>query len=120
VSGKREYLDYLKDILSAARKARAVVGVYDSVLEAYLKAMEQYGPGAFMIQPCQPGPDAYTVTISSTRVSLCPALQEAKCTWQFWLLSFRYPRPFSQMPAHSNIAAVGVTRRKTLSPVFLP
>ena len=43
---------------------QAVVGVYDSALEAYLKAQAQHPLGTFMIQPCTPGPEAYTVRIS--------------------------------------------------------
>ncbi len=42
-----------------------VEGAYDSTLEAYLVAQKQFPPGTFMIQPCEPGPRAYTVTISS-------------------------------------------------------
>ena len=42
-----------------------VAGAYDSPLEAYLAAQQQFPAGTFMIQPCEPGPDAYTVTISS-------------------------------------------------------
>lgn len=40
-----------------------VSGVYDSALEAYLQAQKQFPPGTFMIQPCAPGPEAYTVTL---------------------------------------------------------
>jgi hypothetical protein len=42
-----------------------VVGAYDSPLEAYIAAQENYELGSFMIQACQPGPSAYTVTIAS-------------------------------------------------------
>ena len=42
-----------------------VVGVYQSPLAAYDGAQKQYPVGTFMIQPCEPGPEAYTVTISS-------------------------------------------------------
>jgi hypothetical protein len=42
-----------------------VVGAYDSPLSAYTAALENYEPGSFMIQVCQPGPSAYTVTIAS-------------------------------------------------------
>ncbi|MHB0876265.1 MAG: hypothetical protein ACYC5O_09500 [Anaerolineae bacterium] len=42
----------------------AVVGVYDSMLEAYLEAKRTQRIGSVMIQPCEPGPEAYTVTIS--------------------------------------------------------
>lgn len=40
-------------------------GVYPTPLEAYLAAQARFAPGTFMIQPCEPGPGAYTVTISS-------------------------------------------------------
>lgn len=46
-------------------KGRAVVGVHKTALEAYLEAQKKYKLGTFMIQPCEPGTDAYTVTISS-------------------------------------------------------
>jgi hypothetical protein len=42
-----------------------IEGVYKSALEAYLTAAKRFAPGTFMIQPCTPGPGAYTVTISS-------------------------------------------------------
>ena len=46
-------------------RGEQVVGVYPSALDAYLGAQKQYPVGTFMIQPCEPGPEAYTVTISS-------------------------------------------------------
>ena len=46
-------------------KDRSVVDVCDSPLAAYLRAKERYEPGTFMIQPCSPGPSAYTVCIST-------------------------------------------------------
>jgi hypothetical protein len=42
------------------------------VLEAYLEAMRRFTPGTFMLQRCEPGPEAYTVTIS-TRDLFCQA-----------------------------------------------
>lgn len=42
-----------------------VVGIYDDALSAYLESANKYELGTFMIQPCTPGPDAYTVTITS-------------------------------------------------------
>lgn len=42
-----------------------VVEVCDTPLAAYLKAEERYESGTFMIQPCSPGPSAYTVCIST-------------------------------------------------------
>ena len=46
-------------------KDEQVVGVYESPLEAYVESMKKYEPGTFMIQPCNEGADAYTVTITS-------------------------------------------------------
>jgi hypothetical protein len=46
----------------------AVSGAYDTVLDAYLHAKAQHQAGTFMIQRCEPGTDAYTVTISSLGV----------------------------------------------------
>lgn len=46
-------------------RGEQVEGAYGSALEAYLFAKKQFPAGTFMIQPCQPGPSAYTVTISS-------------------------------------------------------
>jgi hypothetical protein len=46
-----------------------VAGVYPSPIEAYVAALKQFKPGTFMIQPCMPGPSAYTVTISSYEVA---------------------------------------------------
>ncbi len=41
-----------------------VEGAYPSVIEAYAAAEQQFPLGTFMLQPCEPGPDAYTVTIN--------------------------------------------------------
>lgn len=46
-------------------KELEVVGVYDTALQAYLEAKRLHPLGTFMIQPCQPGPEAYTVTITT-------------------------------------------------------
>lgn len=45
-----------------------VESAYRSPLEAYLSAQKQFPVGTFMIQPCEPGPSAYTVTINSMNV----------------------------------------------------
>ena len=50
-------------------KGAEVVGVYDTPLKAYLSAKKEYAPGTFMVQPCIPGPDAYTVTVTSLSAS---------------------------------------------------
>ena len=48
-----------------AIKDEEVLGVYDNPLSAYLETQKEYEVGTFMIQPCEPGPSAYTVTINS-------------------------------------------------------
>jgi hypothetical protein len=45
---------------------REIIGAYENALEAYLSAMKRFAPGTFMLQPCEPGPSAYTVTIASS------------------------------------------------------
>jgi hypothetical protein len=47
---------------------RSVVGVFDDKLSAYLDAKERFAPGTFMIQECIPGPEAYTLGISTLGV----------------------------------------------------
>lgn len=42
-----------------------IIGVYNTPLEAYLETKKSYEPGTFMIQRCVPGPQAYTITIST-------------------------------------------------------
>ena len=46
-------------------RGQSVEGAYDTTLAAYLSAQKQFQAGTFMIQPCEPGPGAYTVTINS-------------------------------------------------------
>lgn len=50
-------------------KGQKVIGVYPDALTAYLEAQKEHPLGSFMIQSCIPGPEAYTVTISSTALS---------------------------------------------------
>ena len=45
-------------------RGERVEGVYENAMTAYLAAMEQFDPGTFALQPCEPGPGAYTVTIN--------------------------------------------------------
>ncbi len=45
-------------------RGESVAGAYDSHLAAYIAAQKQFEPGTFMIQPCEAGPGAYTVTIN--------------------------------------------------------
>lgn len=53
-------------------RGQQVVGVFEDTLSAYLESKTRYTPGTFMIQPCAPGPDAYTVSIASDNVALTP------------------------------------------------
>ncbi|HVT60979.1 MAG TPA: hypothetical protein VHR45_21630 [Thermoanaerobaculia bacterium] len=46
-----------------------VVGVFDSPLEAYLDGKKRFAAGTFMIQPCLPGPEAYTVTLTQELIA---------------------------------------------------
>jgi hypothetical protein len=47
-------------------KGKKVLGVYPDALSACIEAQKEHPLGTFMIQPCMPGPEAYTVTITST------------------------------------------------------
>ena len=49
-------------------RGHAVVAVHENVLQAYLQAQKDYEIGTFMIQRCEPGPEAYTVTASPNAV----------------------------------------------------
>jgi hypothetical protein len=49
-------------------KGKTLLGVYNSSLEAYSETLKSHKVGTFMIQPCMPGPEAYTVTITSTSI----------------------------------------------------
>ena len=46
-------------------KDEKVVGVYSTLIEAYFEAQKTHPLGTFMLQTCRPGPEAYTVTIST-------------------------------------------------------
>ena len=44
-----------------------VVGAYLTPLEAYAEAAKRFPVGSFMIQPCESGRSAYSVTINALR-----------------------------------------------------
>ena len=44
----------------------SVVDAHDTFKAAYLGAQESYALGEFMLQPCEPGPEAYTITVATT------------------------------------------------------
>ena len=45
-------------------KGLRIIGIYDTPLQAYLDTKKTYEPGTFLIQQCENGPEAYTVTLS--------------------------------------------------------
>jgi hypothetical protein len=48
-------------------RGREVVGAFPTAIEAYSSASRQFPAGSYMLQPCQPGPSAYTVTLATVR-----------------------------------------------------
>ena len=44
-------------------KDRRVIGQYNSQAEAYTESLKVNPLGTFLIQKCEPGPAAYTVTL---------------------------------------------------------
>ena len=54
-----------------ALQGEQVLGAYDSVLQAYLETGKHHRPGTFMIQKCEPGPEAYTVTLTNNGCAPC-------------------------------------------------
>lgn len=61
-----------QDELVAAHRGKVLViqgervaGAYASPLEAYQAASRSFKPGTFMLQPCEPGREAFTVTIAA-------------------------------------------------------
>ena len=49
-------------------KGTRIVGIYDDPLRAFLEASKTHTPGSFMIQPCEPGTEAYSVTVTSYKL----------------------------------------------------
>jgi len=48
-----------------AIKEHEIIGIYNTPLEAYTEVQKDHELGTFAIQPCRPGPEAYTITIST-------------------------------------------------------
>jgi hypothetical protein len=46
-------------------RGSSVDSVFSTHIDAYEYAKKKYGQGNFMLQTCEPGPEAYTVTLSS-------------------------------------------------------
>ena len=47
-------------------RGKEVVGAFPSAMEAYLAAEKQFPAGSYMLQPCEPGSEAYTVRVAAT------------------------------------------------------
>jgi hypothetical protein len=68
------YLDHQKELVSKYNgrflviKDEAIVGDYDSEMQAYMEAKKKYELGTFLIQHCLPGAESVTQTFHS-RVS---------------------------------------------------
>lgn len=48
-------------------KGAAVIGVHKNIRDAYFETQKEHPLGTFMLQPCEPGPQAYTVTFQSLK-----------------------------------------------------
>ena len=48
-----------------AIQGESILGIFDTPLEAYVETQKNHKLGTFMLQPCSPGPDAYTITINT-------------------------------------------------------
>jgi hypothetical protein len=48
-----------------AIQGQSILGAYRTALEAYLETQKTHPLGTFMLQPCEPGPEAYTVTVAT-------------------------------------------------------
>lgn len=49
-------------------KGQQVIGEYDTVWAAYIESQKEHPLGTFLIQKCEPGPEAYTVDFHSHAV----------------------------------------------------
>ena len=45
-------------------RGHELLGAFETPLDAYLAGQKRFPPGTFVVQPCAPGPDAYTVTLT--------------------------------------------------------
>lgn len=65
------YLDHQKELVDKYNgkflviRECAVMGAYDTELEAVEKASEKYEMGTFLVQKCEPGKESYTQTYHS-------------------------------------------------------
>jgi len=65
IANQDEFVKKYRGKVLAIKGAR-VLGAYRTALEAYTATLAKHEPGSFMLQPCEPGPGAYTVTIASS------------------------------------------------------
>ncbi len=72
------FIDHQDELVAQYRgrvlaiQGQQILGIYRSALEAYLETLKTQAPGSFMLQPCEPGPEAYTVTITTDLFSATP------------------------------------------------
>lgn len=59
--------DFVKEYLNKylVIKGAEIIGVYNSIEEAYIEPQKEHELGTFLIQLCQEGTDSYTQTFHS-------------------------------------------------------
>jgi len=69
------YLDHQDELVAKYNgrvlviKDGAVIGDYDSEVEAVFATEKKYPLGTFLVQRCTPGSEAYTVTVFNVRLA---------------------------------------------------
>jgi hypothetical protein len=64
IEHQQEYVDKYNGKVIVL-KGGELLGVYDSEFEALQETAKKYEPGTFLVQRVSPGPEAYTITIST-------------------------------------------------------
>ena len=65
------YIDHQQELVEKYEgkfiviKEKKVIGVYDTLEDAYIEAQKEHELGTFLIQECLPGEDSYTQTYHS-------------------------------------------------------
>jgi hypothetical protein len=68
------FIEHQKELLAKHKgqvlilRGTEVAGAFDTALDAYNNALSRFDLGTFMLQPCEDGPSAYTVTLTSHEV----------------------------------------------------
>lgn len=69
------FIDHQDELVAQYRgqvlaiQGQTILGAYRTALEAYLETQKSHPLGTFMLQACEPGRDAYTVTIATHDLS---------------------------------------------------